>query len=60
MMYGTEITEITPTDARAIISTVSFYTKENEVYIGIDNTTGNAWTKGFKTLDACVKWLHGL
>ena len=63
MMYGIEIKEITPTDARTIINTQQprclFYTKENGVYVGIDNTTGDAWTEDFKTLDACAKWLHG-
>lgn len=28
-------------------------------YIGIDNSTGNAWTEDFKTYKGCVTWLAG-
>lgn len=36
-----------------------FYTKEGELYIGIDNSTGDAWTEEFKTKASCFKWLEG-
>lgn len=35
-----------------------FYTKEGELYIGIDNSTGDAWTEEFKTKASCFKWLR--
>lgn len=28
-------------------------------FIGIDNTTGDAWVEQFKTLDDCNAWLKG-
>ncbi len=36
-----------------------FYTKEGDLYIGIDNSTGDAWTEEFKTKASCFKWLDG-
>lgn len=36
-----------------------FYSKEGDLYIGIDNSTGNAWTEEFKTKRSCLKWLNG-
>lgn len=36
-----------------------FYTKEGELYTGIDNSTGDAWTEEFKTKASCFKWLEG-
>lgn len=30
---------------------------ESGRYIGIDNSTGNAWVEDFKTLEECKKWL---
>ena len=39
-----------------------FYTIENStgvnVYVGIDNRTGDAWTEDFKSLGACKRWLN--
>lgn len=58
----TEIIKIGNIEASIIIKkrkTVGlFYTIENGVYVGIDNTTGDAWTEDFKTLAACKKWLR--
>ena len=31
----------------------------NGKYVGIDNSTGDAWTEEFDTLDKCVRWLKG-
>lgn len=64
MICDTEIREISPADAKTIIDTRRpfglFCCKEASVYVGIDNTTGDAWTEDFKNLDDCMKWLHGL
>lgn len=35
-----------------------FYGEEGGLFIGIDNTTGDAWTEEFKDLNDCVKWLE--
>ncbi len=29
------------------------------VWVGIDNTTGDAWTEDFKSKAACTRWLNG-
>lgn len=34
-----------------------FYTIENDIYVGIDNLSGDAWTEDFKTLKQCKRWL---
>ena len=36
-----------------------YWTKENDVYVGIDNTSGNAWTEEFEKLEDCINWLMG-
>jgi hypothetical protein len=28
------------------------------IFIAIDNSTGEAWTEEFETLDACLEWLN--
>lgn len=35
-----------------------FWVKEDEVYVGIDNTTGDAWCEEFKDLESCYKYLN--
>lgn len=35
-----------------------FYLKENAKFIGIDNSSGNAWTEEFSDLAACIAWLR--
>lgn len=32
---------------------------ENNMFVGIDNSTGKAWTEEFTDLNKCLKWLHG-
>lgn len=32
---------------------------ENDMFVGIDNSTGEAWTEEFTDLNKCLKWLHG-
>jgi hypothetical protein len=36
-----------------------FYLKEKDsnVYVGVDNSSGYAWTEDFKSLSACKHWL---
>ena len=36
-----------------------FYAKEDGVYVGIDNSTGHAWTEEFKRRSKCLRWLKG-
>lgn len=36
-----------------------FYTVESELFIGIDNSTGEAWTEEFKSEEECIRWLIG-
>ncbi|OHW62930.1 hypothetical protein EUAN_07140 [Andreesenia angusta] len=36
----------------------AFYTIEQSgTYVGIDNTTGDAWTEDFERLEDCLNWL---
>lgn len=59
----TEIKKLTKEQASEVIETRTptgrFYTKEGELYIGIDNSAGDAWTEEFKTKASCFKWLEG-
>lgn len=34
-----------------------FWLKDNGVYVGIDNSTGDAWTEEFHNFTACIGWL---
>jgi len=36
-----------------------FYTEEDGVFVGIDNTTGDARTEDFDTVGECFIWLKG-
>lgn len=36
-----------------------FYTKYHWRFIGVDNRTGDAWTREFLTKKAYLKWLKG-
>ena len=36
-----------------------FLYKGKTGWVAVDNSTGEAWTEGFKTKRAAVKWLHG-
>lgn len=33
--------------------------KEGDKFIGIDNSTGNAWTEEFPDEASCLRWLAG-
>ena len=34
-----------------------FYSRDKDVYIGIDNSTGRVWVEEFTNLKQCKKWL---
>lgn len=36
-----------------------FLILEDNGFTGIDNETGDAWTESFKSLNGCLRWLHG-
>lgn len=36
-----------------------FIQQDEECWIGIDNTTGEAWTEEFDTKEDCISWLNG-
>jgi hypothetical protein len=55
------IVEVNGEQASHIIETREpiglFYHQEGEWFVGIDNSTGDAWTEDFISLDLCIKWL---
>ena len=55
------IRKITPEQADSIIETRKplglFYVLEAKVYVGIDNSNGQAWTEDFPNLQKCKRWL---
>lgn len=62
-----EIREVSPAEVEKIIDTKQplgkFYTKEDVlgeeiVYVGIDNSTGEAWTEVFRTKEEYITWLN--
>ena len=60
-----DIKKITEEEANNIIETKEprglFYTIEHsetrKLYVGIDNTKGDAWVEDFKSLSSCKNWL---
>lgn len=60
-MFGIEI--ISSKEAEEIIEKSvpkgKFLKFTEHGYLGIDNTTGDAWTEHFDNLIKCVKWLQG-
>lgn len=36
-----------------------FYCKDGDFWVGVDNTSGDAWTEDFNTEKDCIKWLMG-
>lgn len=57
-----EIKKVTREEVSNIINTREptglFHIKENGVYVGIDNTTGDAWMEEFYTEEECIAWLR--
>lgn len=37
-----------------------FWTEEDGKYVGIDNSTGDAFTEDFDTKEMCLAWLRGV
>lgn len=58
-----QIAKISVTQASDIIETRTpkgrFWTEDDGVYIGIDNSTGDAWTEEFSDQQSCLAWLNG-
>ena len=36
-----------------------FYAKDHCFFVGVDNRTGDAWTRDFRRKKECLKWLKG-
>lgn len=41
------------------VVTETFRTDKKRCYTAIDNTTGDAWTEDFESLEEAEKWLDG-
>ena len=58
-----EIRMITKAEADDIIATREprglFYLDAGKSFVGIDNSTGHAWTEEFGTKAECLEWLKG-
>ena len=64
-----KIVEISPETAREILNSINeggdryqplglFYLEERENFVGIDNSTGDAWTEEFPDRESCLRWLR--
>jgi len=57
-----DIEKVTPEALREIIQTREplgwFYAREGRrLYVGVDNSSGDAWTEEFRSLRHCKRWL---
>lgn len=56
------IKEVTQSEADAIVLSREprglFYFRDSNRWVGIDNTTGDAWGEEFLELDQCLAWLQ--
>jgi len=61
MKQTTPIIKVNDIESLNIIETRKplgkFYTKEDGKYIGIDNSTGDAWTEEFDSYHQMFRWL---
>lgn len=71
MMTMTEavtVQKISQEDARRLLNSCDgtggryeplglFYLEEREKFVGIDNSTGDAWTEEFPDKESCLRWL---
>ena len=65
MMTMTEavtVQKISQEDARRLLNSCDeplglFYLEEREKFVGIDNSTGDAWTEEFLDKESCLRWL---
>jgi len=58
-----EIEKVTPEAMEQIIDTREprglFYRRAGRrLYVGVDNTSGDAWTEEFRSLRHCKRWLR--
>ena len=62
MIKMSEIKKITHEEAQKIIDTRlplgKFYTVDNGIYTGVDNSDGDAWVEDFSSLNTCKRWLE--
>lgn len=62
VMYSKNIIQVCRKEASEIIETRKplgkFICTEGDSFIGIDNSTGDAWTEKFIALELCLKWLN--
>ena len=63
-MFNQTVKEIGRHQAKQIIKVrhpVGKYwlSEENGKFVGIDNSTGDAWTEDFDTKQECIDWLEG-
>lgn len=56
------IRKLKPIQARALIAARRpnglFYSYQNGIYTGIDNSAGHAWAENFTSLHKCKEWLR--
>lgn len=63
-----KIVKISPETEREILNSINeggdryqplglFYLKEDDKFVGIDNSDGNAWTEEFPDEGSCLRWL---
>ncbi len=54
--------EVTLQEAAQIIESFHplgcFYLKDRKWYVGINNSTGEAWTEDFLSKEECLRWLQ--
>lgn len=54
--------EVSNKEAKKVINTREplgkFWTKEKDIYVAIDNSTGDAWTEDFRTKEECMAYLE--
>lgn len=59
-----EIKKITSEEISQIIDTRKplgkFYLIDRGIYVGIDNSSGDAWTEEFDSFEAMIKWQQGI
>lgn len=34
-----------------------FYHEDGNTYVGIDNSSGDAWVEEFQSIEECINWL---
>ena len=60
MSETSTIQKISQEDARRLYEPLGlFYLEEREQFVGIDNSTGDAWTEEFADKEGCLRWLRG-